>query len=67
MVYVAGIIGFFGGFFLGQMYLFFRLRNVSNKDLFDDKYIKWKYGLINWAFAIIGSYSAVSMYETYFL
>lgn len=66
MVYVLGVIGFIGGFIAGQMFLFFLLRNVSKEDMLNDKYIKVKYGLLNWIVAILGSYGAVMMYERYF-
>jgi len=66
MVYVAGIIGFIGGFVAGQMLLLFLLRNVSKEDLLNDPYIKMKYGILNWVIAIMGSYSTVWMYQRYF-
>lgn len=66
MVYVLGVIGFISGFIAGQMLLLFLLRNVSKEDMLNDKYIKVKYGLLNWIIAILGSYSAVMMYERYF-
>jgi ABC-type antimicrobial peptide transport system permease subunit len=66
MVYVLGAIGFIGGFVFGQMLLFFMLRNVSKEDLLNDPYIKWKYGLTNWACAILGAYSFVAMYGRFF-
>ncbi len=67
MVYMVGFIGFVGGFVLGLMLLFFLLRNVSRQDLVNDPYIKWKYGILNWLMAILGAYSAVSVYERVFL
>ncbi len=66
MVYVAGIIGFIGGFVAGQMLLLFLLRDVSKEDLLNDPYIKTKYGILNWIIAIMGSYSTVWMYQRYF-
>lgn len=67
MVYVAGILGLFGGFAFGLMLLSFLLRGVDNEKLLNDKYIKWKYGILCWLMAILGSYSAVSTYKYYFL
>lgn len=67
MIYAAGIFGFIGGFALGQMVLYFLLRNVSKEDLLNDPHIKWKYGTLNWVFAILGSYSMVETYRMYFL
>lgn len=66
MVYVAGVIGFIGGFVAGQMLLLFLLRNVSKEDLLNDPYIKVKYGLMNWIIAILGCYSTIWMYQRYF-
>ena len=66
MVYVAGVIGFIGGFVAGQMLLMFLLRNVSKEDLLNDPYIKVKYGLLNWIIAILGCYSTIWMYQRYF-
>lgn len=67
MVYVAGVVGFIGGFMCGLMLLYFLLRNVRQESLMNDPYIKWKYGILNWGIAILGAYAAVSMYEKYFL
>jgi hypothetical protein len=66
MIYVAGIIGFVGGFAVGQMVLFFLLRHKSNEELLRDKHLKLKYGLINWLFAVMGCYSLIEMYRFYF-
>lgn len=67
MVYVAGVIGFIGGFCLGVMLLSFLLRNVSQEDLLNDRYLRWKYGILSWLIAVLGAYSGVQMYERYFL
>lgn len=67
MIYVIGFFGLIGGFIAGQGVLYFLLRHVSAEDLLNDPYIKWKYGLLNWAMAALGCYSAVDMYQRYFL
>ncbi len=67
MVYVVGVIGFFGGFVLGLMLLSFLLRNVDSETLLNDKYIKWKYGILNWIIAALGSYCTVYSYKYYFM
>ena len=36
MVYLVGVIGLIGGFAIGQMVLYFLLRNVSREDLLSD-------------------------------
>ena len=66
MIYVAGVLGFIGGFAFGLMLLTFLLRNVSKEDLLNDPYIKWKYGLLTWAVAFLGAYAGVEMYKQYF-
>lgn len=66
MIYIIGIIGFIGGFILGQILLYFMLRHRSREDLLKDKNLKWTYGLINWAVAVLGAYSFVIMYNQYY-
>ncbi|MCB1783886.1 MAG: hypothetical protein KDI13_07805 [Alphaproteobacteria bacterium] len=66
MVYVAGGFGLIAGFVFGQMLLFFLLRNVPKKDLLEDPYIKWKYGLLNWVIAGSTAYGAASLYQQFF-
>jgi len=65
MVYVVGIIGFIGGFVLGQMVLYFMLRHKSRDDLLKDKSLRW-YGLLCWVIAALSAYSMVEMYLLYF-
>ncbi len=67
MIYVAGILGLIAGFFIGLMVLSFLLRDTDKEDLLNDPYIRWKYGIINWIIAILGSYAAVIVYERVFL
>ena len=67
MVYIVGFFGFLLGFFLGQMLLFFMLRHVPNEKLLSDPFIKWKFGLLNWAVAGGTCYFLVAMYNRYFL
>jgi len=67
MVYVVGIIGFIGGFMIGQMVLYFLLRYKSKEDLLHDKFLKWQFGILNWLIAILGSYSSIQMYNYYFI
>ncbi len=67
MVYVFGFVGFIVGLVLGQMILYFLLRNATREELLNDPYLKWKYGTLNWIIAILGIYAFVWMYEQYFL
>ncbi|MEM7650686.1 MAG: hypothetical protein AAF204_01215 [Pseudomonadota bacterium] len=67
MIYFMGILGFVGGFIVGQMILFFLLRHKSNEELLNDRGLKFKYGLIGWACAIMGAYAFVETYKIYFL
>ena len=66
MVYVVGIIGFFIGFFAGQLLLLKLLKGRSNEEVLSDPYIKWTYGILNWIFAGMGAYSFVFLYQYYF-
>lgn len=66
MVYVFGFIGFVLGFIFGQFFLFFLLRNTSKEDLLNDRYLKLKYGTINWSLAFAGTYFMLLMYDRYF-
>ena len=66
MVYVIGIIGFIGGFIAGQLLLLRLLKDRSNEDLAQDRFVKWTYGLLNWIIAGIGAYSFVFLYNYYF-
>lgn len=65
MVYIVGLIGFVLGFIGGLGILHFMLRNVSSEELLEDKYLKVKYGLLNWGMAIGGAYYAVYIYNSY--
>ncbi len=67
MIYGFGIVGFIGGFILGQMVLYFLLRHKTNEELLNDRLLKFKYGLVGWGFAALGAYSFVEMYKYYYL
>ncbi len=66
MVYLVGTIGFIGGFAAGQMLLYFMLRHKTKEELLNDRFLKWKYGILNWLIAALGASSFMSMYERYF-
>lgn len=61
MIYIMGIIGFLGGFGVGQMVLFFLLRHKTKDELLNDPALK-KYGLLNWGFAMLGAWVVVQSY-----
>ena len=63
MVYIIGVIGFISGFMLGQMLLLRLLKNVSNEELMENRSLRWKYGVLNWAIAILTSVSAVHLFK----
>lgn len=65
MVYLFGTIGFIAGFIIGQMVLYFFLRNKTNRELVEDKSLKTKYGLLNWGLAILFSYIFVQIFYEY--
>ena len=66
MIYVAGILGFVGGFALSQMILYFFLRNKTKEELLEDRYLKWKYGTLSWAITIFSTYTMIETYRLYF-
>lgn len=66
MIYVMGTIGFFLGFAIGQMVIFFMLRHKDRKDLLNDRFLKYTYGLANWGFAGAGAYLMIILYQQYF-
>lgn len=65
MVYLAGIVGFIGGFVVGQMFLSFLLRKYTNEELKNDKTLRI-YGFLNWLIAGLGATAMVVMYKQYF-
>ena len=67
MIHFIGTVGFICGFFLGQLILLKILRNVSNDALLNDKGLQWKFGMLNWAVAVLTAASAVWLYNHYFL
>lgn len=66
MVYLVGVIGFIGGFIIGQFLLLYLLRRRSKEDLLNDRFLRWKYGSLNWMLAGVGAYSFVIMYKAWF-
>lgn len=68
MVYLIGVTGFAAGFFAGQMLLIYLLRDsgVSNEELQKDKALRFKYGIMNWLVAGLGSVLFVWIYKRYF-
>lgn len=66
MIVVIGIIGALGGFIMGQMILYFALRHKSNEALLHDTSLRLKFGLLNWACAVLGAYAFIEMYQYYF-
>ncbi len=65
MVYVVGIIGFVGGFVLGQVLLGYLLSGKTREELMNDSSLKWKYGTLNWVIAVLGAISFISVYKHY--
>lgn len=62
MIYGIGILGFVVGFLTGQMILLRLLRHKTKDELLSDKHLWWRYGILNWAIAILSCYSAVWLY-----
>jgi hypothetical protein len=68
MVYLVGVIGFIAGFFAGQTLLVYLLRDsgISNKELLEDKALRFKYGMMNWLISVLGALMFVWIYKRYF-
>ncbi len=66
MIYLVGTVGFICGFFLGQLILLRLLRGVDKDELLSNKDIHWKYGMLNWAVAVLTAACAVWLYNLYF-
>ncbi len=65
VVYVVGVVGFFGGFCAGQLLLMFLLRHKTNAELKSDPSLK-VYGLLNWVVAVLGMVTMLWIYQQYF-
>ena len=65
MVYLFGILGFFGGFAAGQLLLMRLLKGRSTQELLENRALKWTYGLLNWIIAALGAYSFIFLYNYY--
>lgn len=63
MIYLAGFVGFIGGFALGQMLLLLWLRGYSRRELLTNKELRYRYGVFNWLLAGVGAYVAVMLYR----
>lgn len=66
MIYIMGIVGFLGGFAVGQMVLYFLLRHKTREELLGDRALKWKYGLLNWGLALLGAWFMVQSWRVSF-
>jgi divalent metal cation (Fe/Co/Zn/Cd) transporter len=66
MVYVAGIIGFIGGFVLALQILGRLLKDRPREDLLQDKSLRFTYGLLAWGVAGFSAFCAVTLYRFYF-
>lgn len=67
MVYIIGILGFIGGFIIGQYILLQMLKNRSREELLNDTSLRYTYGILNWIVAGIGSYLCVTAYKMFFM
>jgi hypothetical protein len=69
MVYLVGIIGFIGGFIVGQLLLSYLLRAYSREEIFElmkDIKLKFLYGSLNWLMAAAGAAGFIAAYQRYF-
>lgn len=65
MVYLFGIVGFFGGFMAGLIVINFFLQNVSRQKLMKDKSLRWTYGVAVWIMAGLGTYIGTLLHGRY--
>lgn len=66
MVYLFAVIGFVFGFSVGLGSINVALRYKSTDEIKSDKSLRWKYGLLVWAFAFVGGWLGVMIYNNYF-
>ncbi len=66
MVWLAGLVGFIGGFVVALVILNHLLRGVDRQELLTNKSLRLKYGLIAWGIALVGALCAVTMAKIYF-
>lgn len=67
MVYLVSIVGFILGFLAGQKMLLHMLRDYSNKELLENKALRWKFGMLNWFMAMFGALCSLWVYNNLFL
>lgn len=65
MVYLFGILGFFGGFMAGLIVINVFLQNVSRDKLMKDRSLRWTYGVAVWIIAGIGTYIGILLHGRY--
>ena len=63
MVWVVGSIGFVLGFLMGQVIMISALKDKSDEELKFNKSLQRKWGLFNWALAIIWAWGAVYIFN----
>ena len=66
MVYIVGIAGFIGGFFLGLFIANYLLKERSRRELLENDSLKWTYGVFVWIVAALSAYSAVITYGIFY-
>jgi len=66
MVYLFAVIGFVFGFSVGLGSINVALRYKTKEQIQNDKSLRWKYGVLVWAFAIVGGWVGVQIYNIYF-
>ena len=57
MIYLSGFLGVLCGFLVGQAVLMWILRGKSRENILEmlkNRDLKFRYGMINWFFALLG-------------
>ena len=63
MVYIFGVIGFVFGFSIGLGIINVLLQKRSKEEIQSNRALKWIYGPVVWAIAVLGCFIALKIYE----
>ncbi len=66
MIWVYGIGGGIVGFLIGQAVIFHLLKDTPAKEIKGNKDLKIKYGLLNWAFVVVGVLIGINVIPSLF-
>ena len=67
MIYVFGVVGFIIGFVAGLFIINMFLKQLSRRDLVEDKSLRWTYGLAVWIMGALGAWGGTWLYSRSFV